>query len=1669
MRKIVFLTWTFLAVAIMAKADRIVTGAAAEEILHGAELVRFVDRTAAPAFIKFRTGQEVPIQEAEDWVRKALGMSDHDGWVVSEVDKDPMGYTHRRFLQTYKGLPVEGSMYLLHTHQGKLISMNGEFYPDLSVNHIPTLSEAQGLQSALNHVQGNLYQWQVPGAEAFLQMETGNPMATFYPHGELVIVALNNDVRTGDFRLAWKFNVYAAEPLSRSDIYVDANTGQIIFEKELIHTTDVQGTAVTAYSGTQTMTADSTAPGNYRLRETGRGNGIETYDLNNSNNYAAATDFTDTDNFWNNVNANLDQYATDAHWGAEKTYDFFWTSFNRNSIDGNGFALLSYVHYNSNFVNAFWDGQRMTYGDGNGGSFTPLTALDVTGHEITHGLTNFTANLVYQNESGALNESFSDIFGNAIEQYSRPSQWSWIVGEDMTSGGIRNMQNPNSFNDPDTYLGTHYYLGTADNGGVHTNSGVQNKWYQILTDGESGTNDNGDAYNVPSQGFTKSSAIAFRNLTVYLTPNSDHADARFYGIQSAIDLYGPCTPEVIATTNAWYAVGVGGPFVFSVTADFAAPTDSFCSVPALVSFNNVSTNGGSFYWEFGDGSTSTAVSPTHTYNALGTYTVSMIAYGGPCGNDTLVRTQYIHIDTNITCSITLNPSNANSMQTSCTGVLYDTGGPNNNYGNQETSEITIAPTGASTVTLNFQSFDFETNWDYLYIYDGPTTASPQIGAYTGNTLPNGGTITSTNGAITLVQFTDQSVTAPGFELTWTCALPTAPPNTDFSADNLQSCNGVISFLDLSTNGVSNWDWDFGDGGSSTQQNPTHVYAANGTYTVKLVTSNQVGSDSLIRTAYINVAKPNGPAATGGSRCGPGTVTLNASGGGDYYWYDAATGGNLLGTGASFTTPGLTNSGVYYVEERSPGGSQFASNVGPATPASVGGGGYHNNTSTQYLEFTVFEDMTFISAFVDPGGSGNRTITLWDGTGTFIRDTTMNIGNQPQRINLGWNLVPGDYRIGGTQMDLYRNNAGPTYPYDLGNIVSITGSSAGNAFYYYLYDWEVSTFCRSLRTSVPATITPPPTVTVSNSGSNTICPGGSTTLTASGASTYQWSTGASGSSITVNQAGTYYAIGSVGAGCSDTSATITIQVGNPTANITPNGPTTICPGGSVTLSANSGSGYSWSSGGSSQSITVTAAGTYTVTVTDGNGCTATASQTVTVTNPTANITPNGPTTLCAGNTVTLTANSGTSYNWSTGANSQGITVGSSGTYTVTVTDANGCTAVASQAVSVTNTPTVNISSSTGQNLCIGDTTTLMATAGNSYLWSNGATTQSIPVTNSGTFDVTVTFPGGCSGSSVTPFTVNAVAPPVAGITTTGDSICQGSTTTLTASGNGGYTWSSGPTTASITVGTAGTYTVTVSGNTGCTDVATVGIFVNPLPTPTISSSNGFSFCQGDSTELTAAGGTGYNWNTGPTTSSIVVSAAGNYAVTVTDNNGCTAIASQTVTVEPNPVADFTFVANNQVVDFTNQSSGGTTYFWDFGDQVTSTQQDPQHTYTASGTYTVTLITTSAAGCTDTISYTVMVELVGITPGANDLFTINGIYPNPFQAAVYFDLNFPISGTVDITVTDVLGRVTHRVAREEVNSGDYRWKWEKGSQLAEGTYIVKVEFAGAVQYEKLVHIR
>lgn len=832
------------------------TGQAASEICPGSKKVLINKQSRVPSFIVFNSASKIQSGGIFENLRKPLKMEFADGWQLKREDKDQFGFTHSRYNQTYGGVRVESGEYIVHEKNGAVVSVNGMWMDGITINTNPGVNEAAALNAAMNFTGASLYKWQVPGENDLLKEIKNDPNASWFPKGELVIVCKNNDLMKREYRLAWKLNIYAVSPLSHNDVFVDAQTGEILSKKNRLCEADAAATGTTYYSGTVNFTCDSNA-GAYRLREAARGLGIRTLDCNNSTNTAGAVDFTNATTTWTNT-ANDDHCGRDAHWGAEQTYDYYLSQHGRNGLDGNGILMVSYVHYDTDLDNAYWDGTAMQYGDGSqqSGGFNPLVAIDVCGHEFTHGVTEYTAGLDYQDESGALNESYSDVFGTAIEFYAKPSTADYLIGEEITvnvGSALRNMQNPNQYGDPDTYGGTNWYTGTADNGGVHTNSGVQNRWFYVLSAGATGTNDLGDAYAVTGIGVSDAASVAFRCLTVYLVNSSQYADAGTYSIQAAEDIFGACTPEVQATTDAWYSVGVGAQYNPVVAASFTADITTSCNLPLTVNFTN------------------------------------------------------------------------------------------------------------------------------------------------------------------------------------------------------------------SSNNATNATWYFGDNTTSTQFNPSHTYTQPGLYNVSLAVNSACGADSTAQSSYININTPTAPASTDVNSCNPSSFTLNATGSGTLNWYAAATGGTPLATGGSYATPVLNSTTTYYVENQV---AQAPGNVGPATN-SFGTGGQHNNTSTQYLEFTVMAPCTLATALVNAGSSGNKTFTLWDSQGNQLNQYVVNVpGTGNQTVTLNIPLTPGSYRIGGTQMNLYRNNSGANYPYTFNNVVSITGSSAGSAFYYYLYNWGITLPpCTSIRTPV----------------------------------------------------------------------------------------------------------------------------------------------------------------------------------------------------------------------------------------------------------------------------------------------------------------------------------------------------------------------------------------------------------------------------------------------------------------------------------------------------------------------------------------------------------------------------------------------------------------------------
>ncbi|MBC7447880.1 MAG: hypothetical protein H7330_07455, partial [Hymenobacteraceae bacterium] len=553
------------------------------------------------------------------------------------------------------------------------------------------------------------------------------------------------------------------------------------------------------------------------------------------------------------------------------------------------------------------------------------------------------------------------------------------------------------------------------------------------------------------------------------------------------------------------------------------------------------------------------------------------------------------------------------------------------------------------------------------------------------------------------------------------------------------------------------------------------------------------------------------------------------------------------------------------------------------------------------------------------------------------------------------------------------------------VPNITG--AGSGYYKLQITFNGCTSADSVNVAVQAR----PTVTITASGPTTICQGGSVTLTASGAASYVWSTGASTPSITVTQSGNYAVTGFSTNNCSGTAGPINVNVvAAPTISIAASGPTSFCQGGSVVLTATVAPGSAtvlWSTGATGLSITVTQSGTYSATASRANGCSVPSNPlSVRVSAlPTPTLAASGPTTFCAGGFVTLTATGGGTYQWSNGATTASITVTQSGMYSATVTNAQGCSApTGSIRVTVQPAPTITIAASGSPALCQGSTLTLTATASpnSSIRWSNGAMGPSITVGNAGTYSATARFPNGANSCSTTssPITVTVAPAPTVSVSASGaTTFCQGGSVTLTASGATTYQWSTGATTATISVTTSGSYSVMGTASGCAATSAPVTVTVNPAPAALTTADA--SHCGPGALTLTASaapagatyqwyttatGGTPLSGVTGGTFTTPTLSATTTYYVSARSGAGCEGPRTPvTATINALPTATIaasgptTFCAGGSVT-LTAPAAAGYSYRWSTG-ATTATI-----TVNTSGSYSVTV--TTAASCSATSAAT-----------------------------------------------------------------------------------------------------
>ena len=479
------------------------------------------------------------------------------------ADRQIAGRVIERAEQRHRGVRVFGAEVSRQVSAGQTVSAFGTLYENIDVDTVPQVTEAN--------------------ARALIESHTGQRLGG---SGELMILPLAG----GGYALTWRLR--AAIPGDIREYFVDARTGLVVFEYSDLQTQLPPSARATGVNGDSKKIRVVSGAGGFITHDTSRPPSIRTYDMRGNpfrvddvlNGFVTLndTDFaSDADNVW------TDGATVDAHVFSGLTYDFYFKRFNRRGLNDNNLMMRTLVHpvrradfglyfnlFPEFFNNAFYAGNGyMVYGVGlppgstsGGRSYNFMSgSIDIVAHEITHGITDFTSDLIYLNESGALNESFSDIMATAVEFfYQAPGDGllraDYLCGEDAVRAatsplnGIRSMANPSAYGHPDHY--SLRFLGTSDNGGVHINSSISNHAFYLAIEGGTHRVSGVTVSGVGAANRQQIENVFYRAFTQMLTPNATFSMARAATIQAAQDLYGGGSAPERAVSQAWLAVGV---------------------------------------------------------------------------------------------------------------------------------------------------------------------------------------------------------------------------------------------------------------------------------------------------------------------------------------------------------------------------------------------------------------------------------------------------------------------------------------------------------------------------------------------------------------------------------------------------------------------------------------------------------------------------------------------------------------------------------------------------------------------------------------------------------------------------------------------------------------------------------------------------------------------------------------------------------------------------------------------------------------------------------------------------------------------------------------------------------------------------------------------------------
>jgi len=468
---------------------------------------------------------------------------------------------HVRLAQVHKGVPVYGGQLVRQTEGPLTLSVFGTLYEGIDVDPRPALTADQAVAVIEKHSGADLGPSRVP-------------QLVVYPRED------------GRYALVYTERVFAEADANLYRYFIDARSGDVVARHSELQHQAVSGTGTGVLGDRKKMSVRG-GSGNFLADDVFRPPSLVTFDMRGNvtrtigflNGVVGLTTgdlASDSDNVW------TDTPVVDGHSYAGWTYDYYFPLFGRRGLDGNNLEVLSLIHpvrredifsYPNNIISTFYlnafyaGGGVMVYGEGllpnlrltNGQRVDYLAGgLDVVAHELTHGVTDYTSGLIYQGESGALNESFSDMMSAGAEffyQGRAPGQADWLLGEDVfTPGGIRSMQNPAAYGDPDHY--SIRFTGPEDNGGVHINSSIPNQVFYLATVGGNNRVSGLAVAGVGQANIEQIEKVMYRAFTAMLPPSANFSTARAATIQSARDLYGAGSPAERAVTQGWAAVGV---------------------------------------------------------------------------------------------------------------------------------------------------------------------------------------------------------------------------------------------------------------------------------------------------------------------------------------------------------------------------------------------------------------------------------------------------------------------------------------------------------------------------------------------------------------------------------------------------------------------------------------------------------------------------------------------------------------------------------------------------------------------------------------------------------------------------------------------------------------------------------------------------------------------------------------------------------------------------------------------------------------------------------------------------------------------------------------------------------------------------------------------------------